>query len=138
MWETSAEIETSASAQSVWTLWEDAHRWQEWNDQIASAELAGPLALGTKARIRFKRRFPMVFTITALERGRVLTDEARLPGARLGHEHRVESTHEGARITNRLYLHGRAERLWALLLGSQMRSSVRRFVERERDLAESD
>jgi hypothetical protein len=138
MWETSADVEARASAAAVWELWEDATRWRDWNDQIASAELHGPLAVGTKARIRFKRSMPLVFTITALEHGRLLTDEARLPGARLGHEHRVDTTSRGAaRIRNRLYLDGPAERLWALLLGRQMQASVRRFVQREPELAEA-
>src|SRR5687767_6088304 len=118
MWETSAVVEVRASATAIWELWGDATRWKDWNAQIASVDLREPLAVGSKVRIRFKRRLPLTFTITALEHGRLLTDETRLPGARLGHEHRLDITSDGAaKVRNRLYLEGPAERLWALFLG---------------------
>jgi ligand-binding SRPBCC domain-containing protein len=138
VWEAEAEIETAAPPDAVWELWDDPTRWTEWNEQLASVRMAGPLALGGKARIRFKRSpLPLTFTITALEPGRLFTDETRLPGARLGHQHLVESAGPRTQIHNRLYFDGPAERLWAFLAGRRMRSSVRAFVERERELAEA-
>ena len=122
----------------MWALWEDAGRWPEWNDRIASAELFGELREGAIARIRFKRSpVAMKFTVVAFEDGRLLTDETRYPGARLGHEHRVERTGGETQIAHRLYLDGPAEGLWALLLGRQLRTAVRSFGERERALAEA-
>jgi hypothetical protein len=138
MWDASAEVKTRADPEAVWALWRDPERWKDWNEQIAEAELRGPLAVGTSARIRFRRSpRPLTFTITALEPGRLFTDEARLPGARLGHEHVIE--HEGATTTikHRLYFDGPAEKIYALLMGRRMRAAVRRFGERERSLAEA-
>src|SRR5688500_12128915 len=137
MWAASAEIKTHADPEAVWALWQDPERWKDWNEQIASADMRGPFAVGTSARIRFRRSpWPLTFTITALEPGRMFTDEARLPGARLGHEHAIE--HDGATTTirHRLYFDGPAEKIYALLMGRRMRAAVQQFGERERDLAE--
>jgi hypothetical protein len=137
MWATSAETKTGAGAEAVWALWQDPERWKDWNDQIAEAELHGAFAVGTRARIRFRRSpWRLTFRITAMEPGRLFTDEVRLPGVRLGHEHAIE--HDGATTTirHRLYFDGPAEKIYALLMGRQMREAVRRFGERERDLAE--
>ena len=138
MWSASAETETRADPGAVWALWRDPERWKDWNEQIAEAELHGPFVVGTNARVRFRRSpRPLTFTITALEHGRLFTDEARLPGARLGHEHVIE--HEGAKTTirHRLYFDGPAERVYALLMGRKMRAAVQRFGELERRLVET-
>jgi hypothetical protein len=137
VWEATAETEANASAESVWALWEDPGRWREWNEDIASAALEGDFALGSRARIRFKRSLPLRFEITELQPRRLFTDETRLPGARLGHEHSIQASDGGVVIRNRLYLDGPAERLYAALMGRRMSASVRRFIELERELAES-
>lgn len=138
MWTASAEIETRAAPAAIWALWDDPARWPDWNEQIADAKLHGPFAVGTTARIRF-RRAPraLTFTITALEVGRRFTDETRLPGVRLGHEHAVAKDGAATRISHRLYFDGPAQRIYALLMGRQMRAAVVRFCARERELAEA-
>jgi uncharacterized protein YndB with AHSA1/START domain len=128
---------SSAAASAVWALWSDPSRWPEWNDQLESGELEGEFAVGEKVRVKFRRGGRMQFEIVALEPERLLVDEARMPGARLGHEHRLEPAGEGVEITHRIYVRGALSGLFALLLGrTRMRESVVRFVERERELAE--
>ena len=138
MWEARHELATSAPPEVVWALWANADRWRDWNDDIEWARLDGPLERGATATIKFRRGRPMRFTVTALEPRRLFVDEARLPGARMGHEHRVEPTAAGARIANRIYIDGPAARLYALFVGRRIRASVVRFVERERELAEGE
>jgi hypothetical protein len=87
--------------------------------------------------VKFRRGGRMQFEIVALEPERLFVDEARLPGARFGHEHRVAPKGKGSEITHRLYVRGLFSGLFALLLGrKRMSESVVRFVERERQLAE--
>lgn len=51
------------------------------------------------------------------EDGRLFTDEARLPGARMGHRHLVEPTATGSRLTNTIYIEGPLAGLWRRVLG---------------------
>jgi uncharacterized protein YndB with AHSA1/START domain len=124
-----------ADAEAVWALWEDPARWPEWNNQIERAEADGELRVGTEARTKFRRGGTVRFIVVQLETGRSLINEARFPGARLGHEHRVEPRSRGVEITHRLYVTGPLSGFWALMLGrKRMRESVARFVAREREL----
>ncbi|MGI8579940.1 MAG: hypothetical protein ACR2K9_05275 [Solirubrobacteraceae bacterium] len=74
--------------------------------------------------------------MTALEHERLFTDEVRLPGARMGHEHALDVVGSLTWIGHRLYFKGRAEKVYALLMRRQMRTAVRRFGELERSIAE--
>jgi hypothetical protein len=87
--------------------------------------------------VKLRRGGRMQFEIVRLEPERLFVDEARLPGARLGHEHRVTPEGKGSEITHRIYVRGPFSGLFALLLGrKRMSESVVSFVERERELAE--
>jgi hypothetical protein len=78
----------------------------------------------------------MELRVVTLEPERLLIHEARLPGARLGHEHRLAPKGKGSEITHRLYVRGLLSGLFAMLLGrKRMRELVVEFVEREKELA---
>ena len=48
----------------------------------------------------------------------LFTDEARLPGARMGHRHSIEPAPEGgSRLTNTIYIDGPLAGLWRRILG---------------------
>ena len=136
-WETQASSRTDADPARVWELWENPESWADWNDEIQSGSLEGPFEVGSVARIKPKLFPAMGFHFVAIEPGRLLTSEARLPGVRLRHDHLV--TREGGVtvITNRMYLLGPLARVWGLLYGWRLRRSVKGFVERERELAEA-
>jgi uncharacterized protein YndB with AHSA1/START domain len=137
VFEASHTKRSSAPPEAVWALWEDPARWPEWNEQLESGEVAGELAVGTDVTVKFKRGGRMRRTVTALEPGRLLVDEAKMPGCRFGHEHRVEPAGSGSEITHRLYVTGPTSGLFSRLLGrGRMRQNVERFIERERELAE--
>ena len=136
MFEASHSDTIGAPPEAVWALWADASRWPEWNDQLESGELHGDLAVGIEATVKFKRGGKMVFKVVELEPGRLFVDEAKLPGCRFGHEHRVEPSGGGSEITHRLYLKGPTSGAFSRLFGrKRMRESVVAFVEREQKLA---
>jgi len=129
---------TSAAPSAIWALWADPARWADWNEQIQHAELdRETLQVGAQARIKFKRGGTVKFEVTAVEPERLFVDEARFPGARVGHEHRLSPAGGGCEITHRLYVEGPLSGVWSRMLGrKRMRESVARFTDRERELAE--
>ena len=138
MFEAEHSERTSAPASAVWALWEDPARWPEWNEQLEHGELESGFAVGERIRVKFRRGGRMQFEIVELEPERLFRDEARLPGARFGHEHRLEPLDAGGcEIGHRLYVRGFMSWLWAPMLGrKRMRESVGAFCEREREIAE--
>jgi hypothetical protein len=103
----------------VWSrAYADAEAWPKWNDEIKRASLDRPLALGASARIVFRTGLRLRFAVVEYDEGRLFTDEARLPGARMGHRHLVEALDGGGcRLVNTIYVEGPAATLWRRILG---------------------
>jgi Polyketide cyclase / dehydrase and lipid transport len=117
-WETTSELEAEVPAAAVWeNAYADAEAWPKWNAEIKRASLDGALTLGAKAKIVFRTGLRLRFEVVEFEQGRLFTDEARLPGARMGHCHLVEPVGDGSRLTNTIYIEGPLVPLWRRILG---------------------
>jgi hypothetical protein len=118
-WETTSTLEAEVSLTAVWEkAYADAEAWPKWNAEIKRASLDGPLALGAKAKIVFGTGLRLRFRVVEFEDGRLFTDESRMPGARMGHRHLIESTESGGcRLTNMIYIEGALAPLWRRILG---------------------
>lgn len=133
-WETTSELQTEAAAASVWErAYADAGAWPRWNDEIRSASLEGALREGAEAKIVFRTGLRLRFRVVEFEAGRLFTDEARLPGARMGHRHLVESDGGGSRLTNTIYIEGPLAWLWRRVMGPR---AARTLPEAQRAVAE--
>lgn len=117
-WETKSSLDTDASPASIWArAYVDAAAWPLWNRELKRASLDGPLADGAEARIVFRTGLWLRFRVVEFEDGRLFTDEARLPGGRMGHRHLVEPTPSGSRLTNTIYIEAPLAGLWRRILG---------------------
>ena len=140
MFETHHSHRLAASAAEVWAVWSDPGCWGEWNDQFDRAEAADGVEPGADVRVKYRRGGTVVFAITEAEAESALVLEARFPGARLGHEHRIDPGGPGSGVeaAHRIYVSGPLSGFWALMLGrKRLRESVAAFAERERDLVTS-
>lgn len=117
-WETTSELEAGLDPVLVWRrAYLDAGAWPRWNAEIKRAVLDRPLGLGAGARIVFRSGLRLRFEVVEHEQGRLFTDEARLPGARMGHRHLIEASGGGCRLTNTIYIEGPAAAIWRRVLG---------------------
>lgn len=130
-WQTQSTTEASVPPAAIWEgAYADASAWPEWNDEIKRAELDGPLAIGAKARVRFETGLRLRFRVVECEEGSVFTDEASLPGARMGHRHLLEPVGAGTMLTNTIYIEGRLAWLWRRILGPRAAKALPRAQER--------
>jgi hypothetical protein len=117
-WETTSSLDAAVTPAAVWEkAYLDADAWPRWNAELKRARLDGRLAAGAEARIVFRTGLRLRFRVVEFEDGRLFTDEARLPGARMGHRHLVEPAGTGARLTNTIYIDGSLAGLWRRVLG---------------------
>jgi hypothetical protein len=137
VWATRHQLECQADPLAAWELISDAARWPEWNHEIAWSRYEGPLQLGAVARIKFRRPGPALrFRVVELEPARLMTDETRLPGARMGHRHRVADLGGGrVLLENQIYIAGPLSALWAAAIGRKARRELPGMVERIAALA---
>ena len=117
-WETTSRLEADLDPALVWRrAYLDAGAWPRWNAEIERASLDRPLDLGATARIVFRSGLRLRFEVVEHEKGRLFTDQARLPGARMGHRHLIEASGGGCRLTNTIYIEGPAAAIWRRILG---------------------
>ncbi len=118
-WVTSSALTAGVPASAVWErAYADVTAWPKWNTEIRRAALDRPLDLGASARIVFRTGLRLRFRVVEFEQGRLFTDEARMPGARMGHRHLVEPAGEGgSQLTNTIYIDGPSAWLWRRILG---------------------
>ncbi|HET7121703.1 MAG TPA: SRPBCC family protein [Solirubrobacterales bacterium] len=117
-WETTSRRDTTVPPEAVWTkAYADVEAWPAWNEEIKSARLDGPLREGAEPRIVFGTGLRLRFRVVECEEGRVFTDEARLPGARMGHRHLIEPAEGGCRLVNTIYIEGPLAALWRRVMG---------------------
>jgi Polyketide cyclase / dehydrase and lipid transport len=118
-WETTSTLDAAVAPAAIWTgAYASADAWPRWNAELKRATLDGPLAAGAEAKIVFRTGLRLRFRVVEFEDGRLFTDEARLPGARMGHRHLIEALGPGgARLTNTIYIEGPLAGLWRRVLG---------------------
>jgi hypothetical protein len=112
-------LEAAVAPAAVWQgAYADADAWPRWNAELVRARLDGPLRADARAGIVFRTGLRLRFRVVEFEDGRLFTDEARLPGARMGHRHLVDPAPEGgSRLTNTIYIEGPLAGLWRRVLG---------------------
>lgn len=99
-----ASIRIDATAEEVWAVYSDVERWPEWTQSVTSVERldTGPLAVGSRVRIRQPRLPTAVWTVTELVEGSHFLWEAKGPGLTTVGGHFVAAESEGTRATARL------------------------------------
>ena len=94
-------VDIDAPTDLVWRVVSDGERWPEWTPTVTSIRRLdqGPVAIGSRVRIRQPRLPPATWRITELEEGRSFTWVTRSPGVSVTARHWVEARGNGSRAT---------------------------------------
>ena len=100
MWTASASIETTATPQAVWRLFEDVARWPMWNAGIERIELFGPFATGSTFAMQPLGMEAFTSTLIDVRPDAGFIDETIVEGTRFVVSHALEPLPGGGtRIT---------------------------------------
>ena len=93
----SDSIDIDAPVAVVWSVYSDVERWPEWTASVTSVELLpnGPLAVGSRARIKQPRLPKVEWTVTALDAGREWVWGNESPGASTVAAHSLRALDDG-------------------------------------------
>jgi carbon monoxide dehydrogenase subunit G len=96
------KIHIQAAPAGVWAVVADIERWPEWTPSVHSVELedAGPLRIGTRARLELRGTPSGTWEVTQLEHGRSFAWKTRSgPGVTVEAGHVVEPAGDGSVVT---------------------------------------
>jgi uncharacterized protein YndB with AHSA1/START domain len=85
-------IEVPASAEATWQVLQDVESWPSWTPTFQEVELQGPLAEGSKVRLKQPGRGAVTYEIQVLEPGRRFQWGSSGPGNAQRADHVVEPT----------------------------------------------
>jgi uncharacterized membrane protein len=127
-----ASTTVRAPAPDVFATYADVERWPSWTSTVTSVEVldAGPLRVGSRARLRQPKLPEAIWQVTALDPGREFTWQARGPGVLTTGTHRVTPVDDGtSRVTAILEQAGPLGPVVGLLSGRLTRRYLRTEVE---------
>ena len=124
-------VTIAAPVRRVWDILTDVERWPERIPTVDGVERldAGPLAVGSRTRLRQPRLPEEVWTVTELVDGSSFTWESRSAGVVVTAAHLVEPHSDGSRLTLSIRVAGPLAGVGWLM----SRSLTRRYVETEAD-----
>ena len=126
-----ATTEVAAPTRRVFDVYADVERWPEWTTSVTSVERldAGPLRVGSRARIKQPRLPTAVWEVTDLVPGTSFTWVARGPGVVTTGLHEVVPTAQGDRARATAVLEQAGP--FGTVLGRLTRRLTNRYLETE-------
>jgi hypothetical protein len=122
-WEYEHSADSQASPASVWERYKDVDHWSEWSKKgVAESSLDGDFKVGTQGTSKAPNLPKGKFELIEVEPEQGFVSKAKMPGATLVFEHRLEPIDGGTRITHRATLDGPLSAVW--------RPAVSRIIER--------
>jgi uncharacterized membrane protein len=123
-WENTVTID--APVDVVWRLTTDVERLPSVTPTVTRVVRldSGPLAIGSRVRIKQPGQFAAVWTVTRLDEGREFAWETRWLGLTIVGVHRLEAAGDGCRNTLVVEATGRGARVFGLLFGRLLRSAI--------------
>jgi ribosome-associated toxin RatA of RatAB toxin-antitoxin module len=111
----------------LWRLTTDVTAWPSFMPTVQRVERldAGPLRVGSSARVKQPAQTAAVWTVTRLEPSREFTWETRRLGLLMTGRHLLEPAGEGTRNTLVIDVTGRGSRVFAALFGAMITRVLR-------------
>jgi uncharacterized protein YndB with AHSA1/START domain len=95
MWTSTASIDTTASPQALWRLFEDVAGWTRWNAGIERIALHGPFASGSTFEMQPPGMDAFTSTLRDVRRDAAFVDETVLDGTRFLVSHELQPLPSG-------------------------------------------
>src|SRR5947209_5887966 len=130
-------LEVSAAPEAAWRLWSDTATWPEWNPDVISVDLDGPLAVGASGTMTTTTRTHPI-RIVGMEPGRSFQLEARvIPLTRFVFQCEVAPLGgDACRISQRITVNGPASFLLSRPMSRQIAATFPPVLEGLKGAAE--
>jgi hypothetical protein len=128
-WSTQATARTKARPEEVWELWANVATWSRWDDELASSQLEGAFAVGTRGSLKPKGGPTTSFVLTHVEPNVAFTNRSSLPLATLAFVHTLRVEGGETVIEHRVEMTGPLTFLFRRLIGANIARGLPAVVE---------
>jgi uncharacterized protein YndB with AHSA1/START domain len=117
-------IETTASPEKIWRVWQDVANWNTWDHGIEYSTIDGPFETGIKGTLKPKGG-PLVHTeLTKVEPMKMFVDESKLFLAKILVSHFLEESNGKTKVTHQIEMKGPMAFVFAFLIGRTMKKNL--------------
>jgi uncharacterized protein YndB with AHSA1/START domain len=135
-WNCEHSADSDASPEAVWRRYTDVEHWRDWSKKgVEESSIDGDFEAGTTGMSKAPHLPKGKFELVAVEPEKRFVSKAKLPGATLLFEHKIEPAGGGTRITHRATLDGPLTFLWTPVVGRIIQRGMPDGVERLAELA---
>jgi ubiquinone/menaquinone biosynthesis C-methylase UbiE len=110
----------SAPPEDIFRIYEDVPAWHTWDPDTKSANLDGPLRVGSQGKLTPTKGNTVPMRVTAVIPDRSFTVASKIPLLRMVFEHELLPTQAGTEVIHRVTLSG----LLALVIGPMLRKQL--------------
>ena len=130
-------ITISASANSVFRIYEDVTNWHTWDPDTKQASLEGPFALGSKGRLTPTKGNTVPMVLTKVDPDRCFTVESKIPLFRMLFEHELVPVPGATEVVHRVTFSGPLSLILGPILSKQLNFGLPVTRSRLKALAEA-
>lgn len=117
-------VETTASPEAIWEIWQDVTNWSTWDHDIEFSTINGPFKTGMTGTLKPKGG-PLVYTkLTAVEPKKLFINEAKLPLARIIVSHFLTESNGKIHVTHQIEMTGPLAFFFAFVIGRNMKKNL--------------
>jgi len=117
-------IETTASPEAIWEIWQDVTNWNTWDHGIEFSTIDGPFQAGTTGTLKPKGG-PLAHTkLTAVEPKNLFINEAKLTLARIIVSHFLTESNGKIHVTHQIDMTGPLAFFFAFVIGKKMKKNL--------------
>jgi len=130
-WSYSESVETDATAEQIWAMWEDVVNWPAWDSELEWVRLNGDFQQGTEGQMKPAGAPVVDFTLIEVCHNSCFVDRAKLPLTTLDFSHNYEmgSTDRRAMIHHSVEMKGFLAPLFGFVLGRKIKAHLRDAME---------
>ncbi|HEV3231097.1 MAG TPA: SRPBCC family protein [Candidatus Dormibacteraeota bacterium] len=117
----SRTLTTTATPEAIWKLWSDPQTWGQWNPDVETCQLDGPMADGASGTMRTRSGGEHQISIESVEPGRAFTlVSTAIPGHRFAFTCSIEGAGDASSITQSLSIRGPLKGLFNMMMGERV------------------
>ena len=117
-------VETVASSDAIWEIWQDVTHWNTWDHGLEFSTIEGPFKAGSMGTLKPKGGPLVPMKLTSVEPKKLFIGEVKLALARIIFSHFVIESNGKTHVTHQIEMTGPLAFFFAFVIGRKMKKNL--------------